>query len=115
MAPCPHSLQELHSHTSAGSLSLRGEKLGSAQLRYLAFQHELKVQGSAPGSLRSGRAIVDRELLLDIETPASVVLWLCPYLEDVADTSQLGSRQEPKCLAHGIGRAQMAAQVLQEG
>lgn len=45
----------------------------SAQLRYLASQHQLKVQGSAPGSLCSGCGIVDRELQLIIET--ELQLW----------------------------------------
>lgn len=73
MSLCPRCLQELHGHSSAGSLSVRGGNLASAQLRYLASQHQLKVQGSAPGSQCSGCGIVDRELQLVIET--ELQLW----------------------------------------
>lgn len=96
------------------------------------------MQGSAPGSLCSGWGIADRELQLVIEIEVQLQLLvfyeLCPYLEDVADTSQLwyhhcqhplesgllfqlclGSRQKPQRLAHGSGRVQMAAQLLKEG
>lgn len=80
------------------------------------------MQGSAPGSLCSGSAIVDRELLLVqlqlLVFYGFILTWrmlqtLLGWESGLQLQLCLGSRQQ--CLAHGIGRVQMAAQVLEEG
>lgn len=92
------------------------------------------MQGSAPGSLCSGCGTVDRELQLVIETDVQLQLLIFyafilawgmlqtllswearRWLWYLHCQHALGSGlQLQLCLAHGTGRVQMAAQVLED-